>query len=60
MKQQIEVIEKKRLKQLLSEEEIEMARNGKIVFMTSTGIKLGLEDDVDAGTIIQLSPLQGG
>lgn len=60
VKQQIEVIEKKRLRQLLSDEEVEMVRNGKIALMNSIGKKLGLDDDVDMGTIIQLSPLQGG
>lgn len=60
MKQQIEVIQKKRLKELLTKEEVEMVNNGKITFLTSSGERLNLEDDVDEGPIFPLSPLQGG
>lgn len=57
--QETELINKKKLKELLTADEIARVGNGAIVFVTKGGEKLGLNDKVE-DTIIPLSPLQGG
>lgn len=57
-KYEIEVKEKRILSSLLTQEQIVEFQSGKIVAM-SEGQKLKLDDEVK-GTVLVLSPLQGG
>jgi len=57
-KYEIEVKEKQILKSLLTQEQIAEFQNGRIIVM-SEGHKLRLDDQVK-GTVLVLSPLQGG
>jgi hypothetical protein len=56
---ELEVKEKKVLKNILTQDQIGEVENGELVATLSTGKKLKLEDEVK-GTVLMLSPLCGG